>query len=68
VTQYNILHWKGQEKGWKTHVGNGDINGTARGIQAVRFPVLEATLGLWVQGCEALGHVVTGPLIIEKGK
>ena len=34
----------------------------------MRFPVLEATLGLWVQGREALGHIVTSPLIIEKGK
>ena len=32
VTQYNILHWKGQEKDWRTCVGNGDINGTARRI------------------------------------
>ena len=34
----------------------------------MRFPELEATLGLWVQGCEALGQIVTGPLIIEKVK
>jgi len=29
--------------------------------------MLKAALGHWVQGCEALGHIVTGPLIIEKG-
>jgi len=34
----------------------------------VRFPELEAALGLWVQGHEALGQIVTGLLIIEKGK
>ena len=32
VTQYNISHWKGQEKNWRMHVGNGGINGTARRI------------------------------------
>src|SRR5258706_2186991 len=30
--QYNISCWKGQERDWRTHVGNGDINGTARRI------------------------------------
>jgi len=68
VTQYNISHWKRQEKGWRTQVISGDINGTTRRIQAVRFPTLKAALGHWVQGHEALGHIVTGPLIIEKGK
>src|SRR5260370_42420968 len=64
--QYFML--EGAGKVWRTHVGNGDINGTARRIRAVRFPVLEAALGLWVQGHEALRHIVTGQLIIEKGK
>jgi len=47
---------------------SGDINGTTRRFQAVIFPVPKAALGHWVQGCEALGDIVTGPLIIEKGK
>ena len=34
----------------------------------MRFPELEATLSLWVQGHEALGQILTGPVIIEKGK